>query len=166
MKKFALLLAAFLIAQTAQAYVTEYKTSDIKSFLGSGYSQDTLKALDTIRYINQGDIKDYVPFYPTEFYSKNPARKWYQAVKRYVDPLQDKHTFGVSEIIWDNQAYELSPSFYEPNTPNNKYIRYHERDLKRLEQAGTVVKGSGGVEEPIEDQNNLDADRGFVLESL
>lgn len=146
MKKVAFLLAILLIGQTCFAYVQEYASSDIKTLQGSGYSQDTLKMVETARMLKQGVEKDYVPFYDRHLYSRNPVRKWYQSVKRYFDPATDDNTFGVREITFENKLMDMAPGYFFLYSPNDRYNRYLERDLLRLENTGKRVKNSNGIE--------------------
>ncbi len=146
MKKAALLLALLFTAQASFAYIEEYTTSDIKTLNGTGYSQETMKVVETARILKQGYEKDYVPFYPTEIYSDNPIVKWYQVAKRYFDPAQDNQIMGVREIKYDNDWFPGNPNVLEKKSPNNKYQRLFDKDIQRLETAGKIVPGSNGVE--------------------
>lgn len=166
MKKTALLLTLLFVCPMSFAYIEEYTTSDNASLQGIGYSQEALKIIDTARMRTQGVEKDYVPFYSRQFYSKNPLVKWYQVAKRYFDPSQDEEIFGMREIYYNNTWFEVSPSYFEGSTPNDKYNRLHEKDIKRLEVAGKTIKGSGGVE-PAVDENTpagSDYDDGLIFE--
>lgn len=151
MKKIALLLVVLLMAQASFAYIEEYTTSDIKTLQGTGYSQDTLKMVETARMLKQGVEKDYVPFYDRRMYSGNPVRKWYQTAKRFWDPAADDQMFGVREINFEEQVMEFLPSYTSRMTPNDKYNRYFDYDRRRLENAGKRVKGSNGVETVYEE---------------
>lgn len=146
MKKAALLIALLFISQATFAYMREYQTSDIKTLQGTGYSQDLMRMVETSRMINQGEEKDYVPFYDRHLYSTNPFRKWYQTAKRYWDPAADDGMFGIREITYQNEAMILLPSHAARYTPNDKYNRYFNTDLERLEHTGKIIKGSRGIE--------------------
>ena len=146
MKKFALLLTTLFVSQAAFAYIQEYTTSDIKTLQGTGYSQSTLKVVDTERTLKQGYNKDYVPYYDRRAYSSNPIVKWYQMAKRLVDPGTDDNFFGVHEIQMENTIHELYPTYASWETPNDKYNRFMSDDVMRLDTAGKTIKGSNGVE--------------------
>lgn len=146
MKKVALLLILLLTTQAGHAYLEEYTTSDVKTLQGTGYSQETLKMIETGRMLKQGVEKDYVPFYDRRMYSGNPIRKWYQSAKRFLDPAADDQMFGIREITYENKFYELLPSYASRRSPNDKYVRYFDYDLQRLENTGKTVKGSNGYE--------------------
>ncbi len=148
MKKAILLLAAFfIVAQASFAYYEEYKTSDIVNLQGKGYSQDLLRIIDTSRYLKQGVEKDYVPYYPREFYSENPILKYYQMAQRYWDPGVDSPDFGFKEISFQNRWFDFSPSYNSKINPNDRYQRLFDKDIKRLEYTGKIVKDSNGDEE-------------------
>ena len=148
MRKIALLLALIVTTQMSFAYVEEYTTSDIKTLTGTGYSQSALKVIETSRITKQGAEKDYVPFYSTEIYSDNPIVKWYQVAKRYVDPAQNSNFFGTREINYENSWHPDGPSAIEFKTPNDKFIRHKEKNIKRLDYTGKVIEGSNGIENP------------------
>ncbi len=167
MKKAVLLMAALFISQAAFAYYEEYATSDIQTLQGTGYSQEILKIVETSRILKQGAEKDYVPFYGTEFYSKNPIVKYYQMARRYWDPGSDSGDFGFKEINYANSWFDSSPSYNSQINPNNRYQRLFENDIKRLEYTGKTVKGSSGDEnkaaeilgeEPVETQIKTEDD--------
>ena len=166
MKKTALLLALMFVCPMSIAYVEEFTSSDNASLQGKGYSQAALQLVATARMKTQGAEKDYVPFYSRQFYSKNPLVKWYQVAKRYLDPAQDEEVFGMREIYYSNTWFELSPNYLEWKTPNDKYNRLKERDLKRLEVAGKTVKGSGGIEAAVDETMPAgpEYDDGFIFE--
>ena len=96
---------------------------------------------------SQGAEKDYVPFYSRKFYSDNPVRKWYQVAKRFLDPGADEHVFGLREITYENGVFDMSPSYSSKVSPNDKYNRLFEDDLRRLDSAGKTIKGSNGIEQ-------------------
>ena len=147
MKKIALLICILMVSQASFAYFQEYTTSDVKSLQGQGYSQETIKIIETARIKSQGDVKDYVPFYQTKFYSDKPIRKWYQVAKRFLDPGTDEHVFGVREITYENGMFDMSPSYSSRMAPNNRYVRLFDDDIKRLDTAGKTIKGSNGIEQ-------------------
>ncbi len=149
MKKLVLILGVLLFAQASFAYLEEYTTSDNKTLQGVGFSQETLRIIDTARMNAQGVEKDYVPYYEKNFYSKNFFLKWYQAAKVYVDPAAEDHVFGVREIVFENSPMDIGPTYVSRKTPNDKYNRLYENDIKRLEVAGKRVKNSNGIERPI-----------------
>ena len=160
MKKAALIVALLLTMGASFAYIEEYTTSDTKTLQGTGYTAETMKIIDTARTLKQGVVKDYVPYYTTQFYSDKPPLKWYQMVKRYFDPLQDEGVFGIREITYTNGWFEMSPSYDSKITPNNKYLRLYDKDIKRLDKAGKIVPGSNGIEAEEE------ADKKDVIEDL
>ncbi len=147
MKKAILLICAMLTVPAAYAYIQEFTSSDIKTLQGTGYSQEALEIVDTARMLRQATDKDYVPYYSRKIYSDNPKLKIYQIVKRYFDPAQDEHVFGVREIHYNNGWFDLSPSYNEKVTPNDRYKRLTDEEIERLETAGKIIPGSGGVEE-------------------
>lgn len=157
MKKAALLLAVLLITSASYAYIEEFTTSDNKTLQGTGYSQESLKIIDTARMLKQGQERDYVPYYSRELYSKNPVRKWYQLAKRWFDPAQDEHVFGVREINYDNHFFNTQPNYNELQSPNDRYNRLMDKDIKRLETAGKVIKGSNGVEQKPEVESTVES---------
>lgn len=165
MKKAILLLALLIMAPKAFAYVEEYTTSDIKTLTGAGYSQETLEVVDTARMLKQGTERDYVPFYKRNYYSSNPVLKWYQVAKRYIDPAQNEHVFGVREIRYQNGWFDFSPSYSELVTPNDRYQRLYDKDIERLETAGKIVKGSNGIEPSLED-NSVTPTEELIIEDL
>jgi len=167
MKKIIVLLVMVFSMQASFAYYTEYETSDIKTMYGKGYSMETLKMVDTARMVTRGDEKDYVPFFSTQLYSSSRPIKWYEVFKRYFDPAQDMHDFGVKEIQYSNHWFALAPSYYEKKNPNNRYQRLKNRDVKRLDVAGKVIEGSEGKEESVDFLKPGEIyDAGFFFEYL
>lgn len=167
MKKAALILALLMITPASFAYIEEFTTSDNKTLQGTGYSQSTLEIIDTARMIKQGVERDYVPYYSRQYYSKTPVRKWYQVAKRYFDPAASEEVFGVRELHYQNTWFSFSPSYYEKETPNDRYQRLYDRDIKRLEVAGKTVKGSKGIEPAVDDKPaGPEYKDGFIMEDL
>ena len=156
MKKAILLLAVFfLVAQASHAYYEEFKTSDVINLQEKGYSQEIIRIVDTARYLKQGVEKDYVPYFPREFYSKNPVLKYYQMARRYWDPGVNSPDFGFKEISFQNGWFDFSPSYNRFVNPNDRFQRLFDDDLKRLEYTGRIVKGSNGDEEKAKEIVNV-----------
>ena len=77
------------------AAIDEYKTGDIDILRAQGYSESTLRIMDTVMYQNKSASKKY-----ERRFVKNPNT--YSRIKVYVDPIQDDDSFGEHQINFTN----------------------------------------------------------------
>jgi len=97
MKKIITLLGiATLIVSVSFAAIDENETGNIDVLRSQGYSESTLRIMDTIKSLNQGPEGKYKRYFSKK---KNTP---YSALKVYVDPIQDDGEFGVHQINFTN----------------------------------------------------------------
>ena len=96
MKKIMALLgiSTFMFASSL-AYVEENKTADIDLLRSQGYSESTLRVVDTVKSLNRNKNGDY-----QRRFRKNTTP--YSRVKAYIDPIQDDDNFGEHQINYTN----------------------------------------------------------------
>lgn len=94
------------------ASIDEDKTTDIDTLRGQGYSESTLQIVDVVRANNQGPNGTY----QRRFSSKKITP--YQALKIYVDPVQDDGAFAEHQVnftnTWQGDETEYSMVKKEP----------------------------------------------------
>lgn len=98
MKKILALSATMLFATGLTfASVNENETADINVLRGQGYSESTLRVVDTVNYHNKSLTKKQERHFDK---SKKPSA--YTNVKLYFDPIQDDDNFGEHQINFTN----------------------------------------------------------------
>ncbi|MBR5303325.1 MAG: hypothetical protein IKU37_00690 [Candidatus Gastranaerophilales bacterium] len=98
MKKIMTLFATTtLLTSLALAYIEENKTADVDILRAQGYSESTLRVVDTANAQNKG----YKSNYKRRFVkTKKPSA--YTNVKLYIDPIQDDDNFGEHQVNFTN----------------------------------------------------------------
>jgi|GEM_PF-1485867 len=110
MKKTVAILGILALSQCAFAYIREGTTSDVNRLQGKGYSQSTLKIIDSEKVRQQNEGMYYARYYDDEFYTKdNPYRR----IKLYFDPNQDDGLFGNHENSFTNTFFPDQPTMEE-----------------------------------------------------
>lgn len=106
-----------LIMGVSFAALDELETSEITTLRSQGYSESTLRAVDTVKFKNQGPAGRYKRYFSTAPQSK------YRAVKLYVDPIQDDDLFGEHQInftnAWNGDETSYSTTKYENRSVEN-----------------------------------------------
>ena len=98
MKKVIALFTTMLIATgTSFAAIDENKIGDIDVLRAQGFSESTLRILDTVNYQNKSMSKKY-----ERRFVKKEKPSAYTAVKLYFDPMQDDDNFGEHQINFTN----------------------------------------------------------------
>ena len=98
MKKIIALFTTMLIATSVSfAAIDENKTGDIDVLRKQGFSESTLRIMDTVNYQSKGISKKYQRRFVKE---ERPSA--YTAVKLYFDPVQDDDNFGEHQINFTN----------------------------------------------------------------
>lgn len=116
MKKVLVLFGILSIAPMAAfAYVNESKTSSVEVLRAQGYSESTLRVMDTVNDLNKGE--DVNKKYVRRFQPKksNAFGRGYTSLKHYWDPAQEDDSFGEHQIEFTNTWQGDSPH-YATNT--------------------------------------------------
>ena len=118
MKKLMTVLGILSLSATMTfAALDELETSEITTLRSQGYSESTLRAVDTVKFKNQGPAGRY-----KRHFSTVPASK-YQYLKIYVDPIQDDDQFGEHQInftnTWNGDETHYTTRKYENEPVDN-----------------------------------------------
>jgi hypothetical protein len=118
MKKIMTVLGILSLSATMTfAALDELETSEITTLRSQGYSESTLRAVDTVKYKNQGPAGRY-----KRHFSTAPASK-YQYIKLYFDPIQDDDNFGEHQInfanTWNSDETHYTTRKYENEPVDN-----------------------------------------------
>ncbi len=123
MKKALLILGLLMVSQTLVfAYYNENETASIDALKAQGFSESTLRGMDTAIYHNKGINENYVKYYQPK-QSNSKIGKAYTALKLYVDPSQDDGKFFEHQINFTN-TWTGDPTDYSFRTEsrNKNYV--------------------------------------------
>lgn len=120
MKKLAtaLCLMAFLgTAPGAFAYMQAEEMATVPTLKSLGFSESATKITELVR--SRAMEPGSETYYDLDPYSGCTTEKlrWYTAIKRWFDPMQDDELFGRHEISFDNKWVEEAPDFLGDNQP-------------------------------------------------
>ena len=97
MKKIMTLLSVMVLSTaTSFAFISETQNSDLNALRAQGYSESTIRIMDTIKAKNQGLAGNYKREYTL------PKESPYTRVKLYFDLAQDDDRFGEHQINYTN----------------------------------------------------------------
>lgn len=118
MKKIMTVLGILSLSATMTfAALDELETSEITTLRSQGYSESTLRVVDTIKMKNQGPAGRY-----KRHFSTGPVSK-YTYLKLYTDPIQDDDQFGEHQInfanSWNGDETHYSTRKYENEPVEN-----------------------------------------------
>jgi hypothetical protein len=118
MKKIIALFATTLLsASIVNAAMTDTETSAIKTLRAQGYSESTLRVVDTVKAINQGPTGKY----QRQFTPKsNVLGRMYSTIKEYFDPLQDDGRFGEHQIDFTNSFMNNGAEYGYPTVESEQ----------------------------------------------
>ena len=102
MRKILAFVGVMALSVTASyAFYTERNVSSVDMLRRQGYSESTLKVVDTVKYSARGTNGKYEKrFVPVAQNSK--AGRSYTRLKNYVDPIQDDGDFGQHQVNFTN----------------------------------------------------------------
>lgn len=108
MKKL-IILSAMLVFASNIGFAAQdgSEMSSIDSLRAQGYSEHTLKILDTVNYMNKHG--NYETYYVDK--KENPIGKFYTKAKLYTDVAQDDGKFGMHEINYTNSFFGEETSY-------------------------------------------------------
>ncbi|MBQ9149905.1 hypothetical protein IJX73_03135 [bacterium] len=116
MKKIMTLSAIIIsLAGVSFAAVHEDDTSNIDRLRAQGYSEQTLRTIDTVKSMNQHG--NYETYYENK--KSNAIGQAYTKLKRYVDPKQDDNKFGVHQINFTNTFFDDETEYATRKKPKN-----------------------------------------------
>lgn len=147
MKKIAItlcILGGLGIASCAFASIREESMATVPFLRADGHTEEMGKIADYVIYKHSNETA--IPYYNQDPYADAATHglKWYTAIKRWFDPMQDDMLFGRHEIKFSNA--------WSQNTPplRDKSLKSKEKSIEPVVAEEVVDDVAAEVQQAVE----------------